>query len=99
MDCIHSTTKSHKKGKHLTFEERVIIQIRLKDGASPSAIAEEIGCAPNTVRNEIKRGTVKLYTGNVLRYKAKAGQKLTWNTVRPAAGIMISAGRVTSSPM
>ena len=75
MDCIHSTTKSHKKGKHLTFEERVIIQIRLKDGASPSAIAEEIGCAPNTVRNEIKRGTVKLYTGKVLRYKAKAGQK------------------------
>ena len=74
MDRLHSTTE-HRKGKHLSFEERVIIQTRLKDGWSPNRIAEEIGCAPNTVRNEIKRGTVTLYRGNVLRYKAKAGQQ------------------------
>ena len=47
---------------------------RLKDGWSPNSIAKEIGCAPNTVRNEIKRGTVSLYKGNILRYKATAGQ-------------------------
>jgi len=27
-----------------------------------------------TVRNEIKRGTVTLYRGNIFRYKAKVGQ-------------------------
>ncbi len=74
MDQIHSTTTEHRKGKHLSFEERVVIQTRLKDGWSPNKIAEEIGCAPNTVRNEIKRGTVALYRGNVFRYKANAGQ-------------------------
>ena len=51
----HSTTTEHRKGKHLSYEERVIIQTRLKDGWNPNRIAREIGCAPNTVRNEIKR--------------------------------------------
>ena len=74
MDQSHSTTHCRRKGQHLTFEERVIIQTRLKDGWSPNKIAAEIGCAPNTVRNEIKRGTVDLYRGHVQRYKAKAGQ-------------------------
>lgn len=60
--------------QHLSFEHRVLIQTRLKDGWSPNKIAKEIGCAPNTVRNEIKRGTVVLYKGNILRYKATAGQ-------------------------
>ncbi len=73
MDYLHSTTE-HRKGKHLSFEERVIIQTRLKDGWTPNRIAAEIGCVPNTVRNEIKRGTIALYRGNVSRYKAKAGQ-------------------------
>lgn len=74
MDHLHSTTTEHRKGKHLSYEERVIIQTRLKDGWNPNRIAREIGCAPNTVRNEIKRGTVALYQGNVFRYKASAGQ-------------------------
>lgn len=74
MDHLHSTTTEHRKGKHLSFEERVVIQTRLKDGWTPNRIAREIGCAPNTVRNEIKRGTVSLYRGNVFRYKASAGQ-------------------------
>ncbi len=74
MDQEHYTTTKRKKGQHLSFEERVLIQTRLKDGWKPARIAAEIGCAPNTVRNEIKRGDVALYTGNVHRYKAKAGQ-------------------------
>ena len=45
MDTNHSTTLSHQKGKHLTFEERVIIQLRIKDGISIRAIAREIGCS------------------------------------------------------
>jgi len=74
MDQLHSTTAGHRKGQHLTFEERVVIQTRLKDGWRPGRIAAEIGCSPNTVRNEIRRGTVTLYNGNVHRYKASAGQ-------------------------
>lgn len=74
MDHLHSTTTEHRKGKHLSYEERIVIQTRLKDGWTPNRIAKEIGCAPNTVRNEIKRGTVSLYRGNVFRYKASAGQ-------------------------
>ena len=63
MDHVYSTTTKHEKGKHLSYDERVLIQIRLKDGWSANKIAKEIGCAPNTVRNEIRRGTVSLYTG------------------------------------
>lgn len=73
MDQLNSNTH-HQKGKHLFFEERVIIQTRLKDNFSPNKIAAELGCSPNTVRNEIKRGTVMLYNGRVARYKASAGQ-------------------------
>ena len=61
MDQIHSTTEQHAKGKHLTYDERMIIQIRHKEGCSPNHIAAEIGCAPNTVRNELRRGTIDLY--------------------------------------
>jgi len=74
MDHLQSTTTEHRKGQHLSFEHRVLIQTRLKDGWSPNMIAKEIGCAPNTIRNEIKRGTVAMYKGNILRYKATAGQ-------------------------
>jgi IS30 family transposase len=76
MDCLHSTTTEHKKGKHLSFEKRVLIQTRLKDGWKPNKIAKEIGCASNTVRNEFKRGVVPMYQAKVLWYKAKAGQAI-----------------------
>lgn len=64
MDQLNSTTQ-RQKGKHLFFKERVIIQTRLNDKHSPNKIAAELGCSPNTIRNEIKRGpytyiTVKL---------------------------------------
>ena len=73
MDNTNSSTK-HEKGQHLTYENRVEIQLRLKDGWTKTHIAKEIGCAYNTVKNEIARGTVSLYNGQVKRYKADAGQ-------------------------
>ncbi len=76
MDQSYYTTHSHIKGHHLSFEDRILIQIRLKDGWKAPRIAREIGCAPNTVRNEIKRGTVALYKGSVHRYKAQAGHSV-----------------------
>lgn len=57
MDHPNNTTNS-RKHKHLNFEERMLIQIRLKDGYSPYKIAKELGRASNTIRNEIARGTV-----------------------------------------
>lgn len=75
MDQHYCTTDKRQKGKHLTKDERIIIQLRLKDGWSNRRIAKEIGCSPNTIGNEIRRGTVLLYTGNVKRYKADIGQQ------------------------
>lgn len=75
MDYNDSTTSSHKKGSHLSYEDRVTIQLRLKDKKSIRSIAREIGRSPSTISNEIKRGTVTLYHGSVHRYKASAGQK------------------------
>lgn len=74
MDQLNSTTQRQKVG-HLYFEEKVIIQTRLNDKHSPNKIAAELGCYPNTVRNEIERGAVYLYNGKAARYKADAGQK------------------------
>ena len=74
MDQLHSTTASRQKGKHLSYEEQVIIQLRVKDNFSIRAIAAEIGCSPTTVSDEIKRGTVTLYNGHISRYKASVRQ-------------------------
>ena len=41
MDHVHSTTTEHQKGKHLSYDERFLIQIRLKDGWSANKIAKE----------------------------------------------------------
>ena len=49
MDHLHFTTIEHKKGQHLSFEHRVLIQTRLKDGLSPNKIAQEIVCAPEPI--------------------------------------------------
>ena len=64
------------KGKHLSFEERVIIQTRIKDGFSLRAIARELGCSPSTISYEVKRGTVSLYHGKQRRYNADHGQSV-----------------------
>lgn len=60
MDHLHSTTT----------EQRVLIQTHLKDGWCPNKIDKEIGCAPSTVRKEVKRSTVALYKENFFRCKA-----------------------------
>jgi IS30 family transposase len=56
MEYPNNNTES-RKNKHLNFEERITIQIRLKDGLSPYKIAKELKRPINTVLNEIRRGT------------------------------------------
>ena len=58
MDSLHSIMDKRKKGTHLSLEERVIIQTRLKDHCSLRSIAREIDCSPSTIHYEIKRGAV-----------------------------------------
>ena len=73
MDETDYTTE-HRKGQHLTSEERHIIEVRFnKDKWSIYGIAKELGRPYNTVKNEIKWGTVLLYNGKAGRYKAEAG--------------------------
>ena len=73
MDCTNYNTE-RRKGQHLNFEERELIETRLKDGWNLNQISHEIGCCYNAVKKEVKRGTVLLYNGKVERYKARAGQ-------------------------
>lgn len=71
MDYPNHITE-HAKYKHLSYEELVVIQLRLQDGWSAYRIAkEELHCASNTVRNAIRKGLTPLYHGKVIRYKAK----------------------------
>ena len=74
MDNPHFSTE-HRKGQHLTCEERHDIEVHLKDGWSTYKIARHLNRPYNTIKNEIARGTVALYHGKVFRYKADAGQR------------------------
>ena len=42
MDHVCFTTTRHEKVKHLSYDERVLIQIRLKDGWSSNKITDEV---------------------------------------------------------
>jgi len=77
MDHPNSITE-HRKNTHLQYNHRVIIELRLKDGHSAYKIAKELGCAANTVRNEIKKGTVEqIKQGRIVKfYYADAGQRV-----------------------
>ena len=75
MDYPNHTTE-HRSGKHLKYEDYLIIEIRLKDGWSANRIAtKELHCSPTTVRNIIKKGQTPLYHGKVFRFKARTAWK------------------------
>jgi IS30 family transposase len=74
MDNPNCSTE-HRKGQHLTSEERHDIEVHLKDGWSRYKIAKHLNRPYNTIKNEIARGTVALYHGKVHHYKADIGQQ------------------------
>lgn len=75
MSQENYSTERARKGSHLTYEERIVIEVMRKEGKGIRAIARELGRAPSTISNEVVRGTVDLYNGKVQRYKAKQGQQ------------------------
>ncbi len=56
MDYQNHNTES-RKNKHLNTKERMIVEIRLKDGFSAYKIAKELNRPINTVLKEISRVT------------------------------------------
>lgn len=78
MDNYYYTTEieKRKRGKHLTFEDRVKIQIYHKLGWSNRKLAKELNCSPSTIANELKRGTPerRFNRGRIPRYTARHGQ-------------------------
>ena len=68
MDYTQDTTK-HTKGKHFSYGDRRELQGMLSNKSvrySLRQLARHFNCAPNTIRNELKRGahhnTCLLYT-------------------------------------
>ena len=59
METEQSTAAvwERKKGAHLGLAERGAIQSLRDQGLSLRQIAEQIGCSPTTVLNELGRGT------------------------------------------
>ena len=81
MDYANHIT-NHEKGKHLTYEDYVIIELRLKDGWSANAIArKELHCSPNTVRNIIKKGMTPLYNGRMTHHSAAPQLSVCYSVV------------------
>lgn len=54
----NNTTTNSRKNKHLKDFERGQIELLHNKGYSAYKIAKELGRASNTIRNELKRGTV-----------------------------------------
>lgn len=75
MDYLDNTPLS-RKNKHLTVYDRGQIQLLNAEGLSPYAIGKRLNRASNTIRNELKRGTVPQLKGGkiVMIYYPDAGQ-------------------------
>lgn len=75
MDNYNDTTLS-RKNKHLNAYERGQIQLLNSEGFTPYAIGKRLGRASNTIRNELKRGTVPQIKGTkkIDIYLPDAGQ-------------------------
>lgn len=96
MTLPENTTES-RKGKHLSFDERVLIAyLKNEKALSNRAIARELGRAPQTIHTEIKDGMVtvikqrqkhgdKQYDYYLTEYSAQAGQS-AYDTARVNSG-------------
>lgn len=82
LENNHNTTHSKSQYNHLSFGERVRIEVYLKNKESIRMMARMLERSPSTIINEIKRGTVKqMKTGGriVEKYFADAGQRVYLN--------------------
>jgi IS30 family transposase len=75
MNCTTWT----RKGKHLTYEERIKLEVLYKMKIAPAIIAEQLGGRnARTIRREIAKGKVTLLNSNLTEreaYSAEIGQR------------------------
>jgi len=78
MNHSHSNTNQdiRKSGKHLSLDERGMIQALHREGLTLRAIAKRVGCSHTTIYYELKRGTPERTgkRGPAPKYTAKRGQ-------------------------
>lgn len=67
--------KNERKGKHLTFTERLQIEVARKQGLKPKEIAKLIGKSIRTIYYELKRGTYGHKTNVYDYYGDKVGER------------------------
>ena len=60
--------KETRKNKHLTYRERLKVEIMLKGRKKTDEISREIGCSKRTIQRERKRGQVQQLRGETLEY-------------------------------
>ena len=68
----------NRKGKHLTYEERIKIETLSKLGIKSEEIANQIGCSGRTVRRELAKGRTELLNSDLttrVEYSADIGQQ------------------------
>lgn len=98
--------RSGRTGARLSFEDRVYIEIGLKQGRSMRAIAADLGRAPSTISREVSR-----YRPGSGRYSAKRAhavafeaarrpqtRKIDANPVLRARVVALLTGRTRCSP-
>lgn len=77
MDQSHFNTieETRKSGRHLSLEERGMIQALHRKGYSLRSIAAEVNCAHSTVFYKLRRGTPEKRgsRGRMPQYTAKRG--------------------------
>jgi IS30 family transposase len=77
MSQLNFSTQN-RKGKHLTYEERIKLEALYKAGLTPVCIAAQIGWrSERTVRREISKGMVELLNSDLttrMEYSAEVGQ-------------------------
>lgn len=61
-------SKETRKNKHLTYRERLKIEIMFREKKKTDEISREIGCSKRTVQRERKRGQVQQLRGETLEY-------------------------------
>ena len=57
------------KKHHITEKDRIKIEALMVTKQSAAEISEQIGCSERTVKREIKRGTVRLITSELIQYE------------------------------
>lgn len=68
MGHLHCNRSEHKN-KHLTYRDRLRIEVMSKENISTKEISEIIGCSQRTVQRERHRGQIQQLNTNLEYYQ------------------------------